>query len=139
MTSRLEHANITVTDVDRAVDFLITALPEFRVRGEGVGPDGRRWLHVGSDSDYIALNEAGPGDGPESITHWQGVNHLGFVVDDAEAVKRRLMAKGYREGFVAESHPHRLRIYLLDGDGNEWEFVQYLSDVVAEQNHYSIG
>jgi catechol 2,3-dioxygenase-like lactoylglutathione lyase family enzyme len=137
VSSRLEHANITVGNLDSAVEFLLAAIPEFRVRGKGTGPDGRHWLHVGSDSSYIALNEAG-GDG-EPAARWRGVNHLGFVVDDARAVKRRLQAKGYQEGFIAEPHPYRRRIYFLDRDGNEWEFVEYLSEVVAERNSYSPG
>jgi len=138
MSGRLEHANLTVGDLDAAVDFLLTALPDFRVRGAGVGPEGLRWVHVGSDLSYIALNEAAP-TSDERPGHWRGVNHLGFEVDDAQAVRRRLLAKGYREGFVPESHPHRQRIYFLDGDDNEWEFVEYASDRPEERNDYSLG
>lgn len=138
MSGRLEHANITVGDLDAAVEFLLTAFPDFRVRGSGVGPEGLRWVHVGSDTSYIALNEAGD-TSDERPGHWRGVNHLGFEVDDAQAVRRRLLAKGYREGFVPESHPHRQRIYFLDGDDNEWEFVEYSSDRPEERNDYSLG
>ena len=139
MSGRLEHANITVGDLDAALDFLLTALPDFRVRGEGVGPEGLRWVHVGSDASYIALNEAPPDSPDERPGHWSGVNHLGFEVDDAQAVRRRLLARGFREGFVPESHPHRRRIYFLDRDGNEWEFVEYFSDRPEERNDYSLG
>lgn len=138
MSGRLEHANLTVGDLDAAVDFLLTALPDFRVRGAGVGPEGLRWVHVGSDTSYIALNEAADAS-EERPGHWRGVNHLGFEVDDAQALRRRLLAKGYREGFVPESHPHRQRIYFLDGDDNEWEFVEYASDRPEERNDYSLG
>jgi catechol 2,3-dioxygenase-like lactoylglutathione lyase family enzyme len=138
VSAQLEHANITVGDLDGAVDFLLTAIPEFRVRGSGTGQDGR-WVHVGSDSSYVALNEAGDAEAAEPLSRWRGVNHLGFVVDDAEAVKRRLLAKGFREGFIAEAHPHRKRIYVLDAYGNEWEFVEYLSDAIEERNDYSPG
>jgi catechol 2,3-dioxygenase-like lactoylglutathione lyase family enzyme len=139
MSGRLEHANLTVGDLDAAIDFLLTALPDFRVRGAGVGPEGLRWVHVGSDLSYIALNEAAAHASDERPGHWRGVNHLGFEVDDAQAVRRRLLAKGYREGFVPESHPHRQRIYFLDGDDNEWEFVEYASDRPEERNDYSLG
>jgi catechol 2,3-dioxygenase-like lactoylglutathione lyase family enzyme len=139
MSARLEHANVTVGDVDAAIDFLLTAIPEFRVRGRGVGPEGKRWVHVGSDTSYIAINEADSEEELPSAAQWRGVNHLGFVVDDAEAVKRRLVAKGYREGYISELHPHRKRIYLHDRDDNEWEFVEYLSQDIAERNDYSLG
>jgi catechol 2,3-dioxygenase-like lactoylglutathione lyase family enzyme len=138
MTGRLEHANLTVGDLDAAVDFLLTAIPDFRLRGSGTGPEGKRWVHVGSETSYIALNETDLEEAGPSAAQWRGVNHLGFVVDDAEAVKRRLLAKGYREGFISEPHPHRKRIYLHDRDGNEWEFVEYLSDDVEERNEYSL-
>lgn len=139
MSARLEHANITVSDLDAAADFLLTAFPDFEIRGSGVGPEGLRWLHVGSDTSYVALNEADPAAQGEQPGRWRGVNHLGFEVDDAQAVRRRLLAKGYREGFVPESHPHRQRVYFLDRDGNEWEFVEYFSERPEERNDYSLG
>jgi len=139
MSARLEHANITVGDLDAAIDFLLTAIPDFRIRGRGTDPEGVRWVHVGSETSYIALNEADPETDEATAAPSRGVNHLGFVVDDAEAVKRRLTAKGYREGYICEPHPHRKRIYLHDRDDNEWEFVEYLSDYVAERNDYSLG
>jgi catechol 2,3-dioxygenase-like lactoylglutathione lyase family enzyme len=138
MSDRLEHANLTVGNFDAAIDFLLTAIPDFRVRGRGTGPEGKRWAHVGSDTSYIAINEAGPGEDGASAAQWRGVNHLGFAVDDAEAVKKRLVAKGYSEGFISEPHPHRKRIYFHDSDGNEWEFVEYLSEDVDERNDYSL-
>jgi len=139
MACQLEHANITVQDIDATRRFLTTAFPEFRVRGEGKSGSGLKWLHVGADSTYICLNQAEPGDGgrwanPGSAV---GLNHLGYAVDDAEAIKERLLQAGYKEGFVAESHPYRKRVYVIDSDGIEWEFVQYLSDDPAERNDYS--
>ena len=35
MTIRLEHANFQVRDIDGMIRFLRTALPDFRIRGEG--------------------------------------------------------------------------------------------------------
>lgn len=136
MGARLEHANLTVGNLDEAIDFLLTAIPEFRVRGRGTDPAGTRWVHVGSDTSYIAINQAQPEEDRPPAAQSRGVNHLGFVVDDAEAVKRRLVAKGYREGYVCEPHPHRKRLYLHDRDDNEWEFVEYLSDDPEERNSY---
>ena len=58
MKVRLEHANLIVRDVDAAIRFLQTAFPEFCIRREGKGWAGARWVHVGIDETYLALNEA---------------------------------------------------------------------------------
>jgi len=58
MAVRLEHANLSVRDMEATIHFLQTAFPEFRVRGEGMSNDGRRWAHVGTDETYIALSQA---------------------------------------------------------------------------------
>jgi len=144
MAARLEHANINVRSIDEAVQFLTAAFPEFRVRGRGER-DGQPWLHVGTESSYLALNEfqdQSEVDGAESVPAAKGfgrepLNHLGFVVDDAEALATRLVSAGYQEGFVAPPHRYRIRKYFLDADGNEWEFVEYLTNDPAKQNEYS--
>jgi hypothetical protein len=47
MIIRLEHANLSVCNIDEAVRFLSAAFPDFRVRREGRN-DGRRWMHFGN-------------------------------------------------------------------------------------------
>lgn len=132
----LEHANLTVRSLDEAVRFITTAFPHFRVRGRGISM-GTPWLHVGTDEVYVAFFEA-PDSQPEGASdEGLGFNHVGFVVSDADAVAAALRDSGFKEGFVAEPHPHRKRVYYHDGDGNEWEFVQYLSDDPSKRNDYS--
>ena len=58
MKSRLEHANLLVRDVDATIRFLQTAFPDFHVRREGKTWRGVRWVHVGTQDSYVALNEA---------------------------------------------------------------------------------
>ena len=48
----LEHLNITSTDVDETIRFLLTAMPEFSIRGEGGGEKAQRWVHVGTEDSY---------------------------------------------------------------------------------------
>jgi catechol 2,3-dioxygenase-like lactoylglutathione lyase family enzyme len=140
MTVRLEHANLTVRDIDEMTRFLRTAFPEFRVRGEGKNRDGSRWVHVGTDQTYIALNPAKQ----EQKQHWipyqgvPGVNHLGFEVDDVEALCQRMKSAGYRDSTPPNAHPHRRRRYFCDLEGNDWEFVEYLSPDSAERNDYTL-
>lgn len=137
MSAFLEHANLTVRDLAAAVEFLETALPEFAVRGRGVGLHGP-WLHIGTDDSYLALEEASQ-DAASAREQYadRGVNHLGFVVADTSAVAARLREAGYREGFRAPEHPHRRRVYFFDRDDNEYEFVEYLSLQAAERNDYA--
>lgn len=139
MTIRLEHANLIVRDVDATVRFLQTAFPEFRIRRDGRSND-RRWLHIGTDETYIALNEASvkPGERWQPYSGFPGVNHLGYEVDDVDRLRARLRAAGYRDSTVPNNHPHRKRVYFYDPDGNDWEFVQYLSDDPAQRNDYEL-
>ncbi|MDP6996218.1 MAG: VOC family protein [Candidatus Poribacteria bacterium] len=62
---------------------------------------------------------------------------MGFMVDDADAVRQRLEEAGYSEGTVVDPHPYRKRIYFLDNNNMEWEFVEYFSDNPSERNEYS--
>ncbi len=139
MTIRLEHANMVVRSIDDAVRFLTAALPEFRIRREGLN-EGQRWMHIGTDDTYIALNEASD----EPAERWvpydgkPGINHLGYEVDDVEALRDRLAAAGFKDSTYPNNHPHRKRVYFHDADGNDWEFVQYFSDDPAERNDYEL-
>ena len=122
MRFHLEHANLSVRDIEAMMVFLRTAFPEFRVRGEGRNHDGGRWIHFGTDDTYIALNEAKAA----STRHWipysgePGVNHLAYEVDDVESVRVRLHTKGFRDSTPPNAHPYRKRVYFYDPEGNDW-------------------
>lgn len=135
MQCTLEHANLTVKNIDESVRFITAAFTHFSVRGSGV-KDGTRWVHVGTQETYLALNDGAAGK-VRGAYESAGVNHLGFVVDDVEAVKQRLLKAGFKEGFVPPEHPHRRRVYFNDSDGFEWEFVQYFSNDPALRNDYA--
>jgi catechol 2,3-dioxygenase-like lactoylglutathione lyase family enzyme len=140
MAVRLEHANLTVSDIEGMIRFLQTAFPEFRVRGEGTSPDGSRWVHLGTQETYIALSPAKA----EPEKRWMpyrgmpGVNHLAYEVDDVEALRERMKSAGYKDSTPLNAHPHRKRQYFYDPEGNDWEFVQYLSQNLAERNDYKL-
>ena len=140
MAVRLEHANLTVRDIEGMIRFLQTAFPEFRVRSEGRSNDGSRWVHIGTNETYIALSPTNA----EPQKRWTpyrglpGVNHLGYEVDDAEALRDRLKSAGYKESTPPNAHPHRKRVYFYDPEGNDWEFVQYLYPDPAERHDYEL-
>ena len=139
MAIRMEHANLHVRHFDAAVKFLTAAFPEFRVRSANE-QNGLRWMHIGTDETYIALNETEE----DSVADWApysgkpGVNHLGYEVDDVDGVRDRLAAAGFRESTYPNRHPYRKRVYFYDADGNDWEFVQYLTDDRSLRNDYDL-
>jgi catechol 2,3-dioxygenase-like lactoylglutathione lyase family enzyme len=137
---QLEHANLEVRDVDAMVQFLRAAFPGFRVRGAGRTGHGTRWVHVGDDDTYVALQQAHrqPAEPWVPYSGKPGTNHLGYEVDDVAALRARLAAAGYRESTVPNDHPHRRRVYFYDPEGNDWEFVQYLSQDPALRNDYQV-
>ncbi|HSF95923.1 MAG TPA: VOC family protein [Thermohalobaculum sp.] len=140
MAARLEHANLTVPDIDAAIDFLRTVEPGFRVLHDAGESGAYRWVHIGTGDTYFAL-EAPHGAVDDAraarrYTDW-GINHLGLVVDDIAAAAARLEAKGYREGHVPEFHSARIRRYFYDSAGFEWELVQYLTDRHEDRFSYS--
>ena len=139
MTIRLEHANLHVRHFDDAVRFLKTAFPDFYVRSESVR-DGLRSMHIGTDESYIALNETTVerNAGEEPYDGRPGVNHIGYEVDDVDALQNRLATAGFRDSTYPNNHPHRKRVYFYDSDGNDWEFVQYFSDKPSERNDYDL-
>ena len=133
----LEHLNITSTDVDETIRFLLTAMPEFRIRGEGGGEKAQRWVHVGTEDSYLCVEDRGATEkGPHKPYVHPGMNHMGFVVSDAAALANRLQEAGYKQGSTYLDHPHRHRYYFFDHDGNEYEFVQYFSEDPIERNEY---
>ncbi len=140
MACRLEHANISVRDIEALIRFLKTAFSDFQVCGEGIC-NGVRWVHMGTNDTYIALNQAKT----DSERHRKpycgeepGVNHLAYEVDNVESLRASLKAAGYRESTPPNVHPHRKRVYFYDPDGNDWEFVQYFSQDPAERNDYKL-
>ncbi len=134
---RLEHANLSVRDIDAIVRFLQTAFPEFQIRRDMTEADGTRWVHVGTGETYIALNEAKGSPGPSR--RGEPLNHLAYEVADIEILRARLHNAGYEENTrVPNAHPYRKRMYFYDPEGNEWEFVQYLSDDLAKRNNYTL-
>ena len=140
MTVRLEHANIIVRDIDATIRFLQAAFPEFRIRFEGKDLRGRRWVHIGTNDSYIALTQSTvePEERWKPYVGLPGINHLAYEVDDVDALRDRLRSAGYQDSTVPNNHAYRRRVYFYDPDGNDWEFVQYLSDDPAKRHDYTL-
>ena len=142
----LEHINVRVPSINKVKAFLCAAFPDFRVRGSGYGPTYGYWAHIGNDDYYLALLQKDkPGEesnekiAPYAYEQNYRLMHFGFVVDDIDALMGRLEAAGIQPDDIESlnEHPHRRRVYYLDDNGIEYEFVQYLSDKAEERNDYS--
>ncbi len=124
--ARIEHVNYTVRD-PRASAALLAGLFGWRTRWEGESLGGGYTVHVGSESDYIALY-TGPGRDPtpaqDSYRQLGGLNHVGVVVDDLDACEARVLAAGLQTTNHGDYEPGR-RFYFRDGDGIEYEVVSY--------------
>ncbi len=133
----LEHANITVTNLDDTIQFFQTAFPSFKVRGGGTN-EGRKWIHLGDEHTYLAINQGKTEEKPGHPNyHANGINHIGFVVGDVGAIAERLLAAQYKRDYPKQVQKYRIRDYFADADGNQYEFVQYLSNVLEERNSYN--
>lgn len=131
----LEHANITVNNIQSSVYFFQTAFPDFKIRGGGE-TNGRKWIHLGNEITYIAINEAKTHVKFEKDYTKSGINHLGFVVEDIEIIATRLLHAGFKRDYPKQIEEFRIRDYFADTDGHEYEFVQYLSEKIDERNFY---
>lgn len=135
MQAYVEHANITVSNIDDAVQFIQTAIPEFKERHRG--QTNYRWCHIGTDDSYIALQEVVARKQTDRSPYLDvGINHIGIVVDDVDRVQKRLLAAGYEQNDIGEDNPFRKRVYFYDASGVEWEFIEYLTQNAENKNRY---
>ena len=119
---RLEHVNLTVADLERSIRFY-TELLGWRVRWQGTTSSGTPAAHVGDDDSYLAFFE-GRGASPAWNYGAVGYNHMGFVVEDLDAAKARVIELGGEVHGEDEYDPGR-RLYFTDPDGFEVELVEY--------------
>lgn len=136
----VEHANITVKDIDGAVNFLAAALPSWSIRGQGeMSWYGKmiRWLHFGDDSTYVALQNGGEVEGVNRNEHQVGTKHIGIVVPSVNAVVERLKQAGYKLDHWGSDHPFRNNVYFFERDNLLFEFIEYKSANPAERNQYA--
>jgi catechol 2,3-dioxygenase-like lactoylglutathione lyase family enzyme len=127
--AHLEHVNITVADPKKTAAML-SELFGWHTRWEGSAMNGLGYtVHVGSDDSYVAVySGADPAQTvPKADASYQtrgGLNHLGVVVNDLDAVEAKVKAMGLSTHSHADYEPGR-RFYFHDADGIEIEVVSY--------------
>lgn len=127
MTSaRIEHTNFTASDAD-ATAAQLCELFGWHVRWAGPSLGGGRSVHVGNDTDYLAVYTPASLKGDNDFSNYDrpgGLNHIGIVVEDIEATEERILAAGIETFNHADYEPGR-RFYFRNADGIEFEVVSY--------------
>lgn len=119
---RIEHVNLTVTDIERSAA-LFEKLLGWHQRWRGPAINGGETIHVGEDAiTYVAFytdrgDHAGQRKG-------RPLNHVGLLVDDLDAAERVVAEHGLTPFNHADYEPGR-RFYFFDWDGIEFEVVSY--------------
>ena len=141
MNGYVEHINIQLKKPEQTIHFLLMALPEWAVRGEGKLDDwfGKpiHWYHIGEQHSYIAISSGGVGKVPDWKGDQSGFKHLGIVVESVDSTVARLKNAGYELDHWGGDHPYRRSVYFLDDNNLEIEFIEYLTDDLARRNDYS--
>lgn len=139
MMSRIEHANLTVPDIDEAIRFLSIVAPDFKVRRDERPEKSYRWAHIGNDEFYFALQEphldAKP-EFPRAAYKNFGVNHIALIVHNLSEIESNLIKAGYQRSIDAPKERFRKRLYFYDQFHFEWELIEYGSDIPAEKFLY---
>ena len=118
---RLEHANITVSDIGRSSKLLQDLLGwEERWRGPAI--NGGETIHVGEEFSYIAVYTDHEAQG--RFVKGVPLNHIGLLVEDLDAAEQIVIEAGLEPFSHADYDPGR-RFYFFDWDGIEFEVVSY--------------
>ncbi|MFY0646925.1 VOC family protein [Sulfitobacter geojensis] len=125
MKAILEHANFTVTDPQATARWM-EQLFGWHIRWQGDAMAGGHTVHVGSDSQYVALYTPGKDVVANTMSYSQVgcLNHIAVIVDDLDAMEKAVIAQGFKTSNHADYEPGR-RFYFHDTDGVEFEVVQY--------------
>ncbi|MEM9522626.1 MAG: VOC family protein [Pseudomonadota bacterium] len=125
MNASLEHINITVANAETTAAWLDRVFG-WKIRWRGSSIHGGRSIHVGDSDRYLAIYtppfQTKPGESSYGLAG--GLNHVGVLVDDLDAVEERVKAEGFSPHSHADYEPGR-RFYFDDPDGIEFEVVSY--------------
>jgi catechol 2,3-dioxygenase-like lactoylglutathione lyase family enzyme len=120
----LEHVNITVSDPQATAEMLCD-LFGWEIRWSGKAKEHGVTYHVGDKDSYVAVYSRGGSDQVgNNYTTPGGLNHIGVVVADLDAVEAKVKAAGLTPHSHADYAPGR-RFYFDDPDGIEIEVVSY--------------
>lgn len=118
---RLEHVNITVTDIERSAELLKNLLG-WKQRWRGPAQNGGETIHVGSADSYLAIYTNGKDQSGQK--KGRPLNHVGLLVDDLSRAEQVIKDSGLKPYGHDDYEPGK-RFYFFDWDGVEFEVVSY--------------
>lgn len=119
----LEHVNLTVSDLQRSIDFYCRLL-DLHIRWHAEPTAENQEAHIGDERTYLALFQAPEPGHADADYDRVGINHFGLVVDDLDTYRRRLAELQVTPHYEPNYEPGR-RLYFYDPDGIEVELVEY--------------
>lgn len=125
MPATLEHTNVTVSNAQETATWMAD-LFDWHIRWEGPAKDGGRSLHIGTDTQYIALYQPAAPTAEKADTYATrgGLNHIAVVVDNIKAMEKHVEKLGFTPENHADYEPGQ-RFYFHDADDIEYEIVHY--------------
>ena len=136
-TLTAHHVGITVTDLDRAVDFYretfdLALLDRFTVSGEGfaagVGVPGAtgQFAHLDAGGARVELVEYDPegADAAAEAVNQRGAKHLGLAVDDLATFYEELPADVETLSEPRTTESGATILFVRDPEGNLVEVIE---------------
>ena len=118
----IEHVNITVTDPERSLK-LFEDLLGWKERWRGPSMLGGRTIHVGDESNYLAIYTSDSAKG--NYSKGAPLNHVGLQVADLSTAEQVVVRHGLEPFNQSRYEPGPATFYFLDWDGIEFEVVSY--------------
>lgn len=124
MQNKLEHINVTVSDIDSTAAILAKVF-DWQIRWSGASKDNGNSIHLGGNDTYLALyshtDKHIANTSHKTIRH---LNHIGIQVDDLNAIETKVRAAGLITHNHGDYEPGKRFYFNLD-DGLEIEVVSY--------------
>jgi lactoylglutathione lyase len=118
----LEYFGIRVTDIERSLQFYAEALGLTEVkRGDMSNYGGGIWIHLKDpeSGQKLELNYYPKGSHFDSpYVAGEGLDHIGFIVDDVRKTYNDLLAKGATPTEIDLKVTQGFGAYVKDPDGN---------------------
>ena len=124
MKATLEHLHITAAQPDEFARTLCE-LFDWKVRWQGESIEGGYTVHVGDERSYLALYRPPElkGEPVQPYVADRAINHIGVLVDDLAAVRRRIVKAGLEVDHENAIAPGQWIYFFVHGV--EFEVVEY--------------
>ena len=123
----IEHVNLSVSDVQRSAAFL-QELCGWHVRWEGPAMNNGYTIHVGSETDYLAIytnDDIKAALTKRKYRKSEPLNHVAIQVDDLAKARGIVLDAGLEPFSDSDYDPGPRSFYFFDWDGIEFEVVCY--------------